>query len=154
MIADRIPQIDRIDLHYYAHTSRINIKEETRINAISEEAVEWENCHRLGPGQWFSRPSLFGLYLFRPGAQLSNFISEIFYLTLASGHYGLQKTIHTFDELSKEQDEVQRQIDNVTADSTWMGVRISHRICHLSLMSETSDSYAGTGRSCHQTDEG
>ena len=34
-------QIDRIDTLYYAHSSRIDLKEETRINATSAEAEEW-----------------------------------------------------------------------------------------------------------------
>ena len=32
----------RIDPLYYARSSRINIKDETRIKATSEEALEWE----------------------------------------------------------------------------------------------------------------
>jgi ubiquitin conjugation factor E4 B len=35
-------QMDRIDPLYYARSSRINLKEETRINLTSDEAVEWE----------------------------------------------------------------------------------------------------------------
>ena len=56
------------------------------------------------------------------GDQPPNFISDIFYLALATGHYGLQKTIQTFDDLNKEQDEVRRHLDNITADNTWTGV--------------------------------
>jgi hypothetical protein len=56
------------------------------------------------------------------GASPPNFISDIFYLALATGHYGLQKTIQTFDDLGKEQDEVRRHLDNITVDNTWMGV--------------------------------
>ncbi|KAH9179139.1 ubiquitin elongating factor core-domain-containing protein [Lactarius sanguifluus] len=104
-------KIDRIDPLYYAHTSRIDVKEETRINATSEEAATWENTHRLAPG-----------------AQPPNFISDIFYLALATGHYGLQKTIQTLDDLNKEQDEVRRHLDNITADNTWMGTPIQARV--------------------------
>ncbi|KAI9465596.1 ubiquitin elongating factor core-domain-containing protein [Lactarius psammicola] len=104
-------KIDRIDPLYYAHTSRIDVKEETRINATSEEAAAWESTHRLSPG-----------------AQPPNFISDIFYLALATGHYGLQKTIKTLDDLSKEQDEVRRQLDNITADNTWRGTPIQARV--------------------------
>ena len=50
IIADHFPQIDRVDPHYYAHTSRIDIKDETRINATSEEASQWENAQRLSAG--------------------------------------------------------------------------------------------------------
>lgn len=61
-LRDWIPQIDRIDPHYYAHTSRINIKEETRINATSEEAVQWDNAHRLAPGQQYLPPFPWEVY--------------------------------------------------------------------------------------------
>lgn len=104
-------KIDRIDPLYYARTSRIDVKEETRINATSEEAAAWESTHRLSPGD-----------------PPPNFISDIFYLALATGHYGLQKTIQTFDDLNKEQDEVRRHLDNITADNTWMGTPIQARV--------------------------
>ncbi|KAI0259835.1 ubiquitin elongating factor core-domain-containing protein [Gloeopeniophorella convolvens] len=93
-------KINKIDPLYYAHSSRIDVKEETRINATSEETAEWENAHRASP---------------------PNFISDIFYLALATGHYGLQKTIQTFDDLSKELDEVKKHLDNITADNSWIG---------------------------------
>ena len=38
-------QIDRIDTLYYAHSSRIDLKEETRINATSNEAEEFRQQH-------------------------------------------------------------------------------------------------------------
>lgn len=34
--------MDRIDPLYFVHSSRINLKDETRIKATSEEAAEWE----------------------------------------------------------------------------------------------------------------
>jgi ubiquitin conjugation factor E4 B len=34
-------QIDRIDPLYFAHSSRIDVKEETRIKATSDEASAW-----------------------------------------------------------------------------------------------------------------
>jgi ubiquitin conjugation factor E4 B len=38
--------MDRIDPLYYAHSSRIDLKEETRIKATSEEASEWEKQNK------------------------------------------------------------------------------------------------------------
>ena len=38
--------MDRIDPLYYAHSARINIKEETRIKATTEEAQQWEDEHK------------------------------------------------------------------------------------------------------------
>lgn len=44
--------MDRIDPLYYTHSSRINLKEETRIKATSEEAATWEQAHRDPNGLW------------------------------------------------------------------------------------------------------
>lgn len=42
--------MDRIDLLYYAHSSRIDLKEETRIKATSEQAIEWAQKHQAPNG--------------------------------------------------------------------------------------------------------
>ena len=42
--------MDRIDPLYYVHSSRINIKEETRIKATTEEAQQWEDAHKTPDG--------------------------------------------------------------------------------------------------------
>lgn len=38
--------MDRIDPLFYTRSSRINLKDETRIKATSEEASEWEEKQR------------------------------------------------------------------------------------------------------------
>lgn len=38
--------MDRIDPFFYARSSRLNLKDETRIKATSEEASEWEESHK------------------------------------------------------------------------------------------------------------
>lgn len=42
--------MDRIDPLYYAHSSRIDLKDETRIKATSEEALEWERQNKVPDG--------------------------------------------------------------------------------------------------------
>lgn len=42
--------MDRIDPLYYVHSSRINVKEETRIKATTDEAQQWENEHKAPNG--------------------------------------------------------------------------------------------------------
>ena len=42
--------MDRIDPLYYAHSARINIKDETRIKATTEEAQQWEDEHKTIDG--------------------------------------------------------------------------------------------------------
>ena len=98
-------QMDRIDPHYYAHSSRVSIREETRINATREEATQWEESHRLPDG-----------------IQKPHFLSDIYYLALATSHYGLGKTIDNFDELSKELEELKKRLKQIEDDSSWAGV--------------------------------
>lgn len=54
--------------------------------------------------------------------QPPKFLSEIFYLTLAMNHYGLQKTISTLDELAREHNEIARHIEQLQGDGSWQGV--------------------------------
>jgi ubiquitin conjugation factor E4 B len=40
--ADSLFQLDKIDPQYYLHSSRINVKDETRIKANAQEIEEWQ----------------------------------------------------------------------------------------------------------------
>ena len=111
----------KIDPLYYVHSSRIDLKDETRINVTSEEATEWEKQNQsFGP---FFSSSTTPVYSIRPSAPPPNFISEIFYLTLAMSHYGYLRTIQTFNDLGKHTYELQRHLDRLNGDNSWMGVR-------------------------------
>lgn len=52
-----------------------------------------------------------------------NFISEVFFLTLALNHYGYQKTINSFEDLGKHLNEMQTQLDMLEGDGSWRNVR-------------------------------
>lgn len=51
-----------------------------------------------------------------------NFISDVFYLTLAMNHIGYQKTIGTFDETLRHYDELERHLEMVNGDGSWRNV--------------------------------
>ncbi|EPT05311.1 hypothetical protein FOMPIDRAFT_1045367 [Fomitopsis schrenkii] len=104
-------KIDRIDSAYYAHSSRIDLKEETRINATSDEAEQWrqKNAAATTP---------------------PNFISDIFYLTLAMNHYGYQKAISTCEDLAKQYDEMSRHLEMLEGDGRWRGTPLQARMEH------------------------
>jgi len=51
-----------------------------------------------------------------------NFISNIFYLTVAMSHYGYLRTIQTFNDLSKHIEDIQRHHDMLNGDGSWMTV--------------------------------
>lgn len=55
-----------------------------------------------------------------------NFISDIFYLTSAINHYGLNRTLQSFEDLHKQADELQKHIDQLTTNmaSLQPGVKI------------------------------
>ena len=52
-----------------------------------------------------------------------NFISEIFYLCDALGHYGYMRAIQIYENLGKTLDDYQRHHDMLRGDGSWMGVR-------------------------------
>ena len=102
--------MNRIDPLYLCRpTSRVNVHDETRIKATSEEVSEFAK----------TIPASF---------EPSNFITEIFYLTVATAHYGLNKTVSSLEELSKHADEMQRHLDMLQGDGSWQGVRICSRL--------------------------
>ncbi|KAI0036443.1 ubiquitin conjugation factor E4 [Vararia minispora EC-137] len=89
-------KIDRIDRLYYAHSNRVELNDETRINATS--------------------------------AVPPNFISDIFYLTLSIGHYGLSKTFDNFEELGKRIEDYKRSLASIEDDGTWAGTPLAPRM--------------------------
>ncbi|KAF4617286.1 hypothetical protein D9613_006110 [Agrocybe pediades] len=110
-------KMDRIDPLFFARSPRIDLTEETRIKATSEEAHKWEEENR------------------NPSAPEPNFISNIFYLTVAMSHYGYLRTIQTFSDLSKHLDDIQRHHDMLNGDGSWMTsplrVRTEAALAHL-----------------------
>lgn len=74
-------KIDRIDVGYFRRSPRVDIKEETKLNADQAES-----------DQFYSQ-KLDGT---------SNFISEVFFLTLAAHHYGTEATNSKLKNLDKD----------------------------------------------------
>lgn len=90
------------------------MREETRIKATSDEASGWAQDVEAVGGMASPSESLTESSHLRPGPA-SNFISDIFYLTSAVNHYGLNRTVQTFEELYKQVDELQRHVDLLTS---------------------------------------
>ncbi|KDQ11048.1 hypothetical protein BOTBODRAFT_35587 [Botryobasidium botryosum FD-172 SS1] len=98
----KFSKIDRIDPLYYVRSSRLDISEETRINANAEDVKAF--AEKQGAG-----------------GPAPNFISDIFFLASAYNHYGLVRTISTHDDLAKHVDEIQRHLETVEQDNSWVG---------------------------------
>ena len=58
-----------------------------------------------------------------------NFISDIFYLTLAANHIGQLKLVNNIEELLRQYDDVRRHLEVLQSDQSWRGVRYSDSVC-------------------------
>lgn len=53
-----------------------------------------------------------------------NFISDIFYLTLAVNHIGQMKLVNNVEDLNRQYDDIRRHLDVLQSDQSWRGVRL------------------------------
>lgn len=85
-------KIDRIDVDYLRRSPRVDIKEETKLNADQNTSDR------------FYGKSVEGT---------SNFISEIFFLTLAAHHYGSEAANSTLNHLEKDLKRMEKHLDEM-----------------------------------------
>ncbi|THZ82051.1 hypothetical protein D6C84_06076 [Aureobasidium pullulans] len=88
-------KIDRIDVHYLRRNPRVDISDETKMNAdqktsdaFYEQKVEGTN----------------------------NFISEIFFLTVAAHHYGPEAASTRLEQLQKQVKHMEKELERFEAD--------------------------------------
>ncbi|KAI0823925.1 ubiquitin conjugation factor E4 [Trametes gibbosa] len=101
-------KMDRIDPAYYARSMRIDLNDETRINATNEEAEQWRKQQT-------------------PATAPPNFITEIFYLALAASHIGQQKIVNVLEDLGRQYDEIRRHVELLEGDQSWRGTPFQAR---------------------------
>jgi ubiquitin conjugation factor E4 B len=82
-------RISKIDVDYLRRSPRINIKDETKLNADQTTSDKFYETKLEGT---------------------SNFISEVFFLNLASHHYGSEATNTKLKNLEKEIKHFQKQM--------------------------------------------
>ncbi|KLO08673.1 hypothetical protein SCHPADRAFT_908469 [Schizopora paradoxa] len=114
-------KLDRVDPLYLAKSSRVEVKDETRIKADGEEVSTWMKEVQAAGG-----PS-------------PTFISDIFYLTSAVNHYGLNRTLQTYEELHKHLDDLKRHLEFMTES--------------LNSLTPTNSLYARTQHAIKQTND-
>lgn len=74
-------KVDKIDVGYLRRKPRVDIKEETKMNADQQASDDFYSTHLEGS---------------------NNFISEVFFLTLAAHHYGSEATNSKMKSLEKD----------------------------------------------------
>ena len=83
-------KVDRIDVEYFRRSPRVDIQDETKINADQKTSDEfWSQSPAEGP---------------------NNFITEIFFLTVAAHHYGTEATNSKVSQLNRELKHLEKQI--------------------------------------------
>ena len=88
-------KIDRIDVDYLRRNPRVDINEETKLNADQQTSDSFYSNKAEGQ---------------------SNFISEVFFLTLAAHHYGTEAANSTLSQLEKHLKHMEKQIAAIEAD--------------------------------------
>jgi ubiquitin conjugation factor E4 B len=83
-------KIDRVDIGYFRRSPRVDVKDETKINADEETANAFYAQHLEGK---------------------NNFISEIFFLAVAANHYGSEAARTMLKEMEKDLKHMQKQVD-------------------------------------------
>ena len=88
-------KIDRIDVDYLRRSPRVDIKDETKLNTDQNASDKFYSD---------------------PAEGTSNFISEIFFLTLAAHHYGTESANSMLSTLDKELERMRKHLDEVELD--------------------------------------
>ncbi|TQS39346.1 hypothetical protein Golomagni_00131 [Golovinomyces magnicellulatus] len=104
-------KIDKIDINYFRKNPRIDIKEETKLNADQDASNNYYNVTLEGS---------------------SNFISEVFFLTMAAHHYGNGGTISMLKSLGKDIEYLEQKISQIELERP----KIAHNPQHLARFEE------------------
>lgn len=88
-------KVDRIDVDYLRRSPRVDIKDETKLNADQNTSDSFYSNKADGT---------------------SNFISEVFFLTLAAHHYGTESTNSMLSTLEKELKRMKKHIEEIELD--------------------------------------
>ena len=85
-------KLDRIDVNYLRRNPRVDIKEETKLDADQGRSDDFYSQQAEGQ---------------------SNFISEVFFLTLAAHHYGTEAISSMLSRLEKDLKWMQSELENL-----------------------------------------
>ena len=88
-------KLDKVEIEYLRRHPRVDVKDETKINADQEHSDRFYSQKLEGK---------------------STFISEIFFLTVAAHHYGTESARHLSTEMDKELKHMAKQLEQFETD--------------------------------------
>ncbi|KAL7273982.1 Ubiquitin conjugation factor E4 [Rhizina undulata] len=88
-------KINKIDIDYLRRDPRVDINEETKLNADEQYSKEFYSKKADG---------------------VNNFISDVFFLNVAAHHYGLGATETTHEGLANDIDEMEKHLERIQAE--------------------------------------
>ncbi|KAJ3035323.1 hypothetical protein HK097_004237, partial [Rhizophlyctis rosea] len=93
-------RLQLVDPDWFVYANRLDVSEDTKINSDKESYESYVN-------DWKSQ---------NPSHKEPNFVSDVFYLTLALHHYGFLSTIRNYTTLTKEADELRKAVKRMQQD--------------------------------------
>ncbi|TPX46860.1 hypothetical protein SeMB42_g02682 [Synchytrium endobioticum] len=105
-IDTKYSKIHLIDVDYFKYSSRIIITDHTCINSDTNFAEDYFNSWRTSQSE----------------TPVANFISDIYYLTLAAQHYGFLSAVRNYGSLLKGTEDLMKQLDGMRSQrAIWQG---------------------------------
>ncbi|PLW41722.1 hypothetical protein PCANC_04531 [Puccinia coronata f. sp. avenae] len=95
-------KIDKVDALYFKRSTRLNIREETKINATLQESEEFLSSPSTNP-------------------EPVNFISEIFFLNVAIFRLGILTIAKNWNSRAREIEDMKKELVRAEADRRWDG---------------------------------
>ncbi|KAI7965561.1 hypothetical protein MJO29_001309 [Puccinia striiformis f. sp. tritici] len=95
-------KIDKVDPLYFKRSTRLNIREEAKINASLEESESFLGSSSSNP-------------------EPVNFISEIFFLNVAIFRLGILTIAKNWNTKAREIEDMKKELDRAQADRRWDG---------------------------------
>jgi ubiquitin conjugation factor E4 B len=99
-------KVSRIDVEYFRRNPRVDIKEETKLNADQNASDEYYSTQAPGT---------------------SNFISEVFFLTLAAHHYGSEATNATLKHIDRDIKQLNKEVASMELERLKVA-NVSHNL--------------------------
>ncbi|TPX62156.1 hypothetical protein PhCBS80983_g00746 [Powellomyces hirtus] len=100
LMKNQYSKLHLIDPDYFNYSDRLDISEQTRINADKEHYEQYLR-------DWRER---------NPSPTSAHFVADVFFLTLGFHHYGLMSSIRSFGQIVKQTEELRKHVEKLKVE--------------------------------------